>query len=269
MAQILQTYPPVTSIGANESLAGTRVASNGQLPLQPGAFTVSAARLEENSQDGGSFLDNLPIEHPLTIAYVSSCQQDNYMIYVSSQIENLGFTTEAWLGKPDLRLQQVHKEDLERVEKAMCHSRSTAEKFSCQYRLYDSAGNMHWFHDEASVMCDESGAPLFIMGAMRDITEMKVMEAELNEHRYYLEQKVEQRTEQLERRITLLESCNATLCNKLAQAREEITALRKQLANALSGTNDCPGQLTGISEGMQNIFESGAKDGWVGCLASA
>ena len=65
---------------------------------------------------------------------------------------------------------------------------------------------------------------------------MKKLEAELNEHRYYLERKVEQRTEQLMKRITLLESCNASLCNKLAQAKRDIAALHKQLDSTLSDT---------------------------------
>lgn len=61
---------------------------------------------------------------------------------------------------------------------------------------------------------------------------MQVLEAELHEHRYYLEQKVAQRTEQLSRRITLLETCNATLAGKLAEAKKDIAMLRKQLDSA-------------------------------------
>lgn len=82
---------------------------------------------------------------------------------------------------------------------------------------------------------------------------MKKLECELNEHRYYLERKVEQRTEQLMKRIALLESCNATLCGKLAQAKREIAALHKQVGISLPGTesNDCCGQPTGISEWVQ------------------
>lgn len=82
--------------------------------------------------------------------------------------------------------------------------------------------------DEDSVVNNESAATLFIQGALRDIAEMKAMEAELNEHRYYLERKVEQRTEQLMRRLALLESCNASLCDKLALAHKELAALKQQ-----------------------------------------
>lgn len=271
MTQVLQVVPSVKSIGANETEADTRVASNGQFPTQPNALAEYTARVKAASSEEDSLLDGLPIEHPLTIAYVSSCQPDNHMIYVSPQIESLGFTAESWLGGPNLRLQHIHKEDVEQVEKAMWHSFRTAAKLSCIYRLHDSAGDIHWFQDEASVMCDESGNPLFLMGAMRDITEMKTMEAELNEHRYYLERKVEQRTEQLVTRITLLESCNATLCNKLAQARGEIAALHKQLAGALSGLDpsDCLEQITCINDGLMQRIESDIRDGWLSRVASA
>lgn len=58
----------------------------------------------------------------------------------------------------------------------------------------------------------------------------KVIEVELNELRHHLEQEVKKRTEQLTRCITLLESCNATLCDKLELARTELAALKQQLA---------------------------------------
>lgn len=56
--------------------------------------------------------------------------------------------------------------------------------------------------------------------------EMKELKSELNEHRYYLEQNVARRTESLTRRIALLESCNTTLCGKLALTSKELAALQ-------------------------------------------
>lgn len=65
---------------------------------------------------------------------------------------------------------------------------------------------------------NKPGVALFVGKLMHD---MKKMKAELKEHRYYLERNVEQRTEHLLKRIALLESCNATLGEKLALARKE------------------------------------------------
>lgn len=92
------------------------------------------------------------------------------------------------------------------------------------------------------------------------------LEAELNEHRYYLERKVEQRTEQLMKRITLLESCNASLCDKLAQAKRDIAGLHKQLAGAflVKKSNDFIGQSIGIGDQSRMRSEPGAERAGLG-----
>ncbi len=86
---------------------------------------------------------------------------------------------------------------------------------------------------------------------------IKKLEAELNEHRYYLERKVEQRTEQLVKCIKLLESCNTTLCEKLAQAKRDIAVLQKQIDSNLTGTefNGSSRLSTCFSKRTQNQAE--------------
>lgn len=186
------------------------------------------ARIEGEAEASG-YVSILPIEHSSAISYISSCRPDHRLIYVSPQISRLGFAVESLLDKLDLRLMQVHEEDMGRFERTLQQSCNTAEKFSCHYRLYDNSGKVRWFHDEASVVCDETGAPMFIKGVMLDITDRKHLEAELNNHRYFLERNVALRTEQLMRRLALLESCNASLCEQLSCARMEIASLRQQL----------------------------------------
>lgn len=185
------------------------------------------------SLDTGGFSPIMLLAHPAAIVYITSCRQDNQTIYVSPQIAKLGFSPEACFGKPDMRLQRIYEEDSGFVTKAFMHSCSTGESFSCHYRLYDSKGNVRWFHDEASVVCDEAGAPLFIRGVMLDITDKKEMEVELAKHRYYLELNVEQRTAQLVKRMSVLESCNSALCDKLALARKHLASLNQQLHHTL------------------------------------
>ncbi len=65
-----------------------------------------------------------------------------------------------------------------------------------------------------------------------EVAAMQMLEAELHEHRYYLERKVEERTEQLSTRIRVLETCNAALAGKLADAKKDIAMLRRQLVSA-------------------------------------
>lgn len=220
---------PETANDANiEQAQDSLAAVLGLLPAQPETFVQVPSQKENISLDMGGFSNLMLIAHPLAIVYITSCQPGNRMLYVSPQIANLGFTPEAWLGKPDLRLQQVYEEDSGRVGQAFRHCCATAEMFSCHYRLYDNAGKVHWFHDEASVVCDMSGTPLFIRGTMLDITDKMEMGAELAQHRYYLEQNVEMRTAQLVKRLTILESCNSALCDQLAAARKQLTTRNRQ-----------------------------------------
>lgn len=108
-----------------------------------------------------------------------------------------------------------------------------------------------------------SGAMLFVGKAMLD---MKKIKAELNEHRYYLERNVERRTEHLLKRIALLESCNTTLCNKLALAHKELAALKQQpihtLAKKDTEPNDHTVKLYVMSNQTQKLLGSNAQDQW-------
>lgn len=109
----------------------------------------------------------------------------------------------------------------------------------------------------------KSGAMLFIGKAMLD---MKKMKAELNEHCYCLERNVKQRTEPLLKRIALLESCNTTLCNKLALISKELAALKQQPVHALAKKdaerNDRTVKLCVMNNQTQKLLVSNAQDQW-------
>lgn len=104
---------------------------------------------------------------------------------------------------------------------------------------------------------------------MLDINKMK---AELNEHRYYLERKVEQRTEQLLKRLVLLESCNSTLCDKLAIANKELIALKQQITHALPNIEaepkDRAAKLYVIKNQLQKPVGSVMQGKWDGHAAA-
>jgi len=72
-------------------------------------------------------------------------------------------------------------------------------------------------------------ASLFCLKARQNMEKMKT---ELEELRRCLDRNVARETEYLQRRVELLESCNATLSNRLASAQQEIVALRQQAPKA-------------------------------------
>lgn len=65
-----------------------------------------------------------------------------------------------------------------------------------------------------------------------DIARINALEAELQQYRYMIEKMVRQRTVQLNRRVSLLRSCNSRLCG-------EFNKMRDKYLNLLDEINSC------------------------------
>lgn len=131
------------------------------------------------------------------IVYIATLDGTNRFLYVSSRIKTLGFPAEEWLNDPDILLARTYAEDRRHMLEERAKSRATGAPLRCEYRLLSRDGSVLWFRDEASVVRDESGRSLFLQGILVDITESKLAEAELRQHRYRLEELVAKRTDEL------------------------------------------------------------------------
>lgn len=99
----------------------------------------------------------------------------------------------------------------------------------------------------------KTSTALFIYKIRR---EMKKMASELNEHRYYLEQNVERRTELLAKRIEMLEACNASLCSKLAQSQRKLAALQEAAeVSAVAGLTDRDARLDLVNTRIKAVVQ--------------
>jgi PAS domain S-box-containing protein len=131
------------------------------------------------------------VEHLPAIVYMESVARDaaapQEMLYVSPQLhEILGFTPEEWVADPAAWMQQFHPDDRERVRAEYARVEPTGEPFDAEYRMYARDGDLRWFHDEAVLVRDAAGAPLYWQGIMYDITAERVNEqrARESENRY-------------------------------------------------------------------------------------
>jgi PAS domain S-box-containing protein len=131
------------------------------------------------------------------IVYIATLDGTNRFLYVSSRIKTLGFPSDEWLNDPDILLARTYAEDRGHMLEERAKSRATGAPLRCEYRLLSRDGSVLWFRDEASVVRDESGRSLFLQGILVDITESKLAEAELRQHRYRLEELVAKRTDEL------------------------------------------------------------------------
>lgn len=155
-----------------------------------------------------------------SVIYNLSLQGGRHDVCISPIISDWGMTAEKWGNDPELHHQMCHEDDRYLVKNALDLSYRTGKPFQCEYRVRISDRNFCWFHDEAEIVADKYGRPLFMQGVMMDITNQKNLEAELVQYRNMLDQMVHQKTEQLERRVDILKSCNSRLCKKIGEARQ-------------------------------------------------
>jgi PAS domain S-box-containing protein len=145
---------------------------------------VSRQKLEEERRAELEMRYQRLIEHLPAIVYTESATEDSAtVIYVSPQVrEILGIDPEDWIGSSAGWLARLHPDDRQRVETASLRSDETGEAYIAEYRMTGAEGSVVWFHDEAALVRDDEGAPLYWQGVMLDITEQRravELEAEL------------------------------------------------------------------------------------------
>jgi PAS domain S-box-containing protein len=135
------------------------------------------------------------------ILYIDEVDDPSSNRYTSPQVsEVLGFTPEEWSSDPDLWFRQLHPDDRERAIGAHRRSNETGERYFCEYRLLARDGRVVWLRDEAVLVRDPSGRPVFWRGVMQDISDQKHAEAQLRWSLEVLRRTIQQRRE-LARRL--------------------------------------------------------------------
>ena len=121
------------------------------------------------------------IEQLPLVTYIDEPIETATNIYTSPQVEELvGTSPDEWVGDPDFFPKLLHPDDRERVIADHARAlRSGASSWSFEYRLLARDGRTVWIRDDAVVVRDERGQPLYTQGFMLDITERKQAEEAL------------------------------------------------------------------------------------------
>lgn len=110
--------------------------------------------------------------------------QPGALMYVSPQVETiLGYGAEAWISEPTAWRAQMHPDDVASAHAAYERATATGMPYDAEYRMFGHDGRIVRFHDEAILVRDEAGAPLYWQGIMYDVTaqregEIRALEAE-------------------------------------------------------------------------------------------
>jgi len=111
------------------------------------------------------------LERVPAVVYTISSDPPNEFTYVSPQIEALlGERASDCIGNPELWDKWVHPDDHDWVKAECDRTNETGEPFVGEYRMRTRLGDVRWVRDEAVLVRDATGQPLFWQGILTDIT---------------------------------------------------------------------------------------------------
>ena len=206
--------PETKAMGARQQQLFGRRKDGAEFPVdinlsplrtEQGMFATSVIRdITQRKREEAKFktlVENIP-----AVTFFAPLDESAPELYVSPQIQKLlGFTAKEWLEDPVLWHRQLHAEDRETWNKQFAPTCATGEPFEKTYRFIAKDGRVVWVHGSASVVRDADGTPSFLQGVAFDITEikeaeeaMRKAEAALRQSNAELDQRVQERTGELE-----------------------------------------------------------------------
>jgi len=121
-----------------------------------------------------SLLENIP-----TTTYINSTDANAITEYVSPQIEKLlGYPRDDFLKDPLLWTKIIHPDDAPKVLDESRRTSETQETFEMEYRIIAQDKSVVWVRDEAILVRNDQGKPLYWLGVWTDITSRKQAENE-------------------------------------------------------------------------------------------
>jgi PAS domain S-box-containing protein len=109
------------------------------------------------------------VEQIPAIAYIDPVE-DGPTVYISPQVESiLGYEPQEWYADQDLWKKIVHPDDREAMEGGPVH----AEPHAATYRLIARDGHEVWVQDQARLVLDPDGRPVYWQGVLIDVTEQR------------------------------------------------------------------------------------------------
>ncbi|MDD1759415.1 MAG: PAS domain S-box protein [Methanothrix sp.] len=199
------------------------------------------------------------VEQIPAITYTAAIDDESTTSYISPQIEaSLGFTPDEYRADPDIWRKRLHPDDCDRVLAELNQSRACNRPFKSEYRMIARDGRVIWFRDEAVVVRDCTGKPLFLQGVMFDISDAKQIEDALRES----EEKFRTLFNSASDAIFIHDlkghffEVNQAACERLGYSRDELLQMKPQDIDPPAEAAQVPDRIKEVIEFGQKVFES-------------
>ena len=165
------------------------------------------------------------VDRSPTILFRRKADENSTLVYVSNNIQQMGYTVEEFVsGRIHFR-DIVHPDDNERVAAEIrAYAEQDVEEYTQVYRILTKSGDVHWVEDQTSVERDTEGNKTYNQGILVDITERKLAEEELRKSEEKFRRIVETTGEGfilMDENLAIVD-VNDAYCRLLGYTREEL-----------------------------------------------
>ncbi len=130
-------------------------------------FTEGQAALISAEEKYRTLVEQIP-----AAVYVALADDKATTTFISPQIEEIsGYSPKEWLDNPNLWLDIIHPDDVERVRELHLRTNATGEPFIAEYRFVTKSGQIVWVRDQSVLIAGRNGQPATWQGFFQNLTE--------------------------------------------------------------------------------------------------
>jgi PAS domain S-box-containing protein len=172
----------------------------------------------------------------------------------SSSLEILhGLEPGTFDGTFEAYLRDAHPDDRDRIVRTLRKTIQEGRDHSIEYRIIRPDGTMRWIEGRGKIFYDDFGNPAMLRGVCMDVTERKDADEEIRRLNETLEERVKERTLQLEETNQELEAFSYSVSHDLRAPLRHISGFADLLRKRSAG------QLDEASERYLGIIRDSAK----------
>lgn len=246
----------VDAIGGGRLDARARLAGRDEIAFIGAAVDRMAAELEARRADElrlSTLINRSPV-----VAIEWANQPGWPVVFVSDGVARWGYAREQFLGSELVYSDLIHPEDRDRIEAEVAiHLRDGPDDYRQEYRLLTADGDWIWVDDRTWLSRDEAGKVMLIHGVLLDITRQKRAEEALRTLNRELEQRVGERTAELEAAVRELESFSYSVSHDLKAPLRGIDGYSQLLRTEYGDALDAEAQqfIANIRSGVTQMHQ--------------